>query len=293
MPTTRQQQSPAQGAQGAEAGSTSTRKRLTYAKSAKDNNRGPSKSPQKGKEQTIKDIDATLDTVPKTPQDDQMQKPPQTPSSAGRSARTPSSARKQLISSQNSVPASETDSPTSMVAGTPASKAAKHPTARVAESAFPKQRSALSRGKRTASLISNPANAPDESPAKRSRKKTAATALNKTPVSEKAPNANAPARALSWSAQKKRVQLFKPVPPVSFYGASDEHELKEQLAYMVESDGVLVPSEVQKARTEQELKVQNEIKKIQEGKKRLQALKKNKVSGVGGALRAYHFCYPW
>jgi hypothetical protein len=208
-------------------------------------------------------------------------KHPQTPSSAMR-LRTPSSAQKNFISSQNSVPASDSDSPTSMVAGTPSSKASKHPTARTGDGAFAKQRSALARGKRTATLITNPS-PPEESPLKRRKadaSKKSTSSLKSTPISKKTASSNPAARALSWSAQKKRVQLFKPVSPVSFYGARDEKDLKDQLAYLVEADGVLIPTELHKAKSEQELKVKQEVKRIEDGKKRLQALKRNKVLPV-------------
>ncbi len=47
---------------------------------------------------------------------------------------------------------------------------------------------------------------------------------------------------------------------------------------MVESNGVLVRNELHKAKCEQEIKVNKEIKRIEDGKKRLLALKKNKVT---------------
>ena len=267
MPKSKQ----ARPAKGAEEESRTTRQRLTYAKSSKNSKRVP-----QAKESEIFSTDRTDETIPRTPQDD-VQKP-QTPSSALR-LRTPSSAQKNLISSQNSVPASETDSPTSMVAGTPSSKASKHPTAR-GEGAFAKQRSALSRGKRTASLIANPSPT-EESSLKRPRteaSKKSATSAKATPVGKKGNNSNSTARALSWSAQKKRVQLFKPVSPVSFYGARDEKDLSDQLAYLVETDGVLIPMELHKARSEQEQKVKQEIKRIEDGRKRLLSLKRSKAS---------------
>ncbi len=72
--------------------------------------------------------------------------------------------------------------------------------------------------------------------------------------------------------------MFKPVTPVSFYGASNDKDLDDKLAYMVESNGVFVRTELHKVKCEQEMKVQKEIKRIEDGKKRLLALKRNKVT---------------
>jgi hypothetical protein len=257
-------------------------KRLTYRKSP----RASAKSQQNVVSESA-GTDRTEETVPRTPQDTHP-KHPHTPSSASRHMRTPSSAQKNFISSQNSVPASETDSPNSVVAGTPSSKAFKHPTSRTSnESTLPKQRSALSR-KRTASLVAN-TSPPEEIPTKRSRKGEPATQASRSMttnlVSKKKsakPASNglngSAARALSWSAQKRRVYSFKPVTPVSFYGASNDDDLDDKLAFMVESNGVLVRTELHKVKCEQEMKVKKEVKRIDDGKKRLSALKRNKVT---------------
>ncbi len=79
--------------------------------------------------------------------------------------------------------------------------------------------------------------------------------------------------------------MFKPVTPVSFYGASDDKDLDDKLAYMVESNGVLVRTELHKVKCEQEMKVNKEIKRIEDGKKRLLALKRNKVTNFAWSKR--------
>ncbi len=255
-------------------------KRLTYRKSTRESVRAGG---------VAASTDRSSETVPRTPQDSQL-KHPQTPSSGNRPVRTPSSAQKQFASSQNSVPASETDSPNSMVAGTPTSKGNKHPTARMSnDGSFAKQRSALSR-KRTASMVANTLPA-EEIPSKKSRKgepafqassrTTKSSTVSQKTASKASKGQNSTAvRALSWSAQKKRAHLFKPVKPVSFYGASDEKDLDDKLAFMVESNGVLVRTELHKAKCDQEAKVKKEVKRIEDGKKRLGALKRNKVGNI-------------
>jgi hypothetical protein len=93
------------------------------------------------------------------------------------------------------------------------------------------------------------------------------------------------ARALSWSAKKKRIPVLKPVSPVSFYGAKDQKDLKERLSYLIDDGGVLIPSELHQSICELEQKVQAEVKRIQDCKKQLESARRkvSKRAGEGSA----------